>query len=128
MFKGKIFMILSVFSFISFLGCAQQDKDSTMTVQELQKLMRDNSTLVILDVRTPAELVGPLGKIDNVINIPIQQLDQRIGELGKYKNREIAVICRSGNRSNTGTRILRENSFNAKNVLGGMIEYRKQDK
>ena len=125
MFKDRILMFLSIFSSLNFLGCAQQDKDSIMTVQELKKLMKDDSTLVILDVRTPAELVGPLGKIDNVINIPIQELEIRIGELSEYKDKEIAVICRSGNRSNTGTRILRANGFDAKNVLGGMIEYRK---
>jgi rhodanese-related sulfurtransferase len=118
-------MFLSIFSFINFLGCAQQDKDSTITVQDLKKLMNDDSTLVILDVRTPAELAGSLGKIDNVINIPIQELESRIGELKKYKDKEIAVICRSGNRSNTGAKILRENGYKAKNVLGGMIEYRK---
>jgi len=115
-----------MFNFINFLGYAQQDKDSTMTVQDLKKLMKDDSTLVILDVRTPAELVDPLGKIDNVINIPIQELESRIGELKKYKDKEIAVICRSGNRSNIGTKILRENGFNAKNVLGGIIEFRNQ--
>jgi len=125
MFKDRILMFLSIFSSLNFLGCAQQDKDSIMTVQELKKLMKDDSTLVILDVRTPAELVGPLGKIDNVINIPIQELESRVGELIKFKDKEIAVICRSGNRSNTGTRILRANGFDAKNVLGGMIEYRK---
>jgi rhodanese-related sulfurtransferase len=125
MTKSKVIMFLSIFSFINFLGCAQQDKDSTITVQDLKKLMNDDSTLVILDVRTPTELTGSLGKIDNVINIPIQELEDRIGELSKYKEKQIAVICRSGNRSNTGTRILRENGYNAKNVLGGMIEYRK---
>jgi len=125
MTKSRVIMFLSMFNFINFLGCAQQDKDSTMTVRDLKKLMKDDSTLVILDVRTPAELVGPLGKIDNVINIPIQELENRVGELREYKDKEIAVICRSGNRSNTGTRILRENGFKAKNVLGGMIEFRK---
>ena len=125
MTKSRVIMFLSMFNFINFLGCAQQDKDSTMTVQDLKKLMKDDSTLVILDVRTPAELVGPLGKIDNVINIPIQELENRVGELSEYKDKEIAVICRSGNRSNTGTRILREKGYKAKNVLGGMIEYRK---
>jgi rhodanese-related sulfurtransferase len=125
MTKSRVIMFFSIFSFINFLGCAQQDKDSTMTVQDLKKLMKDDSTLVILDVRTPAELTGSLGKIDNVINIPIQELESRIGELKKYKDKEIAVICRSGNRSNTGTKILRENGYKAKNVLGGMIEYRK---
>jgi len=125
MTKSRVIMLLSMFNFINFLGCAQQDKDSTMTVQDLKKLMKDDSTLVILDVRTPAELVGPLGKIDNVINIPIQELENRAGELREYKDKEIAVICRSGNRSNTGTKILREQGYKAKNVLGGMIEYRK---
>jgi rhodanese-related sulfurtransferase len=125
MFKDRIFMLLSVFSFLNFLGCAQQDKDSTMTVQDLRELMKDDSTLIILDVRTPAELVGSLGKIDKVINIPIQELNGRMSELEKYKDKQIAVICRSGNRSNTGTRILRDKGFKAKNVLGGMIEYKK---
>ncbi len=128
MLGRRILMSLSIFSFINFLGCAQQDKDSTMTVQDLKNLMKNDSTLVILDVRTPAELVGPLGKIDKVINIPIQELESRIGELKKFKDNEIAVICRSGNRSNAGTKILRENGFKAKNVLGGMIDYRRQEK
>ena len=126
MTKSRVIMFLSIFSFINFLGCAQQDKDSTITVWDLKKLMNDDSTLVILDVRTPAELTGSLGKIDNVINIPIQELEDRIGELSIYKEKQIAVICRSGNRSKTGTRILRENGYKAKNVLGGMIEFRKQ--
>ncbi len=128
MLGRRILMSLSIFSVINFLGCAQQDKDSTMTVQELKSSMKNDSTLVILDVRTPAELVGPLGKIDKVINIPIQELESRIGELKKFKDNEIAVICRSGNRSNAGTKILRENGFRAKNVLGGMIDYRRQEK
>lgn len=121
-------MFLSIFSVINFLGCAQQDKDSTMTVEELRQLMKSDSTLVILDVRTPGELVGSLGKLESVINIPINELQSRVSELAKYKDKEIAVICRSGNRSNTGTRILRENGYQAKNVLGGMIEYRRQEK
>jgi rhodanese-related sulfurtransferase len=120
-------MLLSIFNAINFLGFAQQDKDSTMTVQDLKQFPKDDSTLVILDVRNPAELVSTLGKIDNVINIPIQELETRIGELDKYKDKLIAVICRSGNRSGKGTKILREHGYNAKNVLGGMIEYSKQE-
>lgn len=121
-------MFLSVFSFMSFFGFGRQDKDSTMTVEQLKQEMKNDSTLVILDVRNPAELVGPLGKINKVINIPIQVLESRLGELKKFKDKEIAVICRSGNRSNTAMRILQANGFKARNVLGGMIEYRRQEK
>lgn len=112
---------------MNFLGCAQQDKNSSMTVEELKQLKKSDSTLIILDVRTPGELIGSLGKLESVINIPINELQRRVNELEKYKDKEIAVICRSGNRSNTGTRILRENGYKAKNVLGGMIEYRRQE-
>lgn len=128
MTKGRLIMLLSIFNFINFLGRAQQNTDSTITIEQLKLQMKSDSALVILDVRTPAELVGPLGKIERVINIPIQELQDRIDELEKYKDKEIAVICRSGNRSNTGTRILRENGYKAKNVLGGMIEFIRQEK
>ncbi len=118
-------MLLSIFSFTNFLGCAQQGNDSTMTVLELKKIMQEDTTLVILDVRTASELQSNLGKINKVINIPVQELENRIQELEKYKNRPIAVICRSGNRSNTATKVLRQSGFKAKNVLGGMLEYRR---
>jgi rhodanese-related sulfurtransferase len=103
----------------------QQEQKDSMTVSELKNKLENKSDIVVLDVRTPEELAGPLGKINEVINIPIQELEKRIGELEKYKDKEIAVICRSGVRSAKGTKILNENGFKAKNVLGGMIEYRQ---
>ena len=93
-------MLLSVFSFMSFFGFGRQDKDSTMTVEQLKQKMKNDSTIIILDVRTSAELVGPLGKIDKVINIPIQLLESRLGELKKYKDKEIVVICRKSTQLN----------------------------
>lgn len=102
-----------------------QATNNVMSVKELKEQMKSNKKLIILDVRTPEELTGPLGKIEDVINIPIQNLETRIGELNKYKDKDIAVICRSGNRSRFGTDILNKNGFKAKNVAGGMIEYNK---
>lgn len=106
-------------------SCAQESSDVVMTVDQLKQEMSSNPKLIILDVRTEAELEGPLGKIDGVINIPIQMLVNRLDELDEYKDKDIAVICRSGNRSKTGTEILRSNGFNARNVIGGMIAYNK---
>ena len=60
-----------------------------------------------------------------MINIPVQVLNQRINELDKYKDKNIAVICRSGNRSVMATKIIQAKGFNAKNVLGGMKSYNK---
>lgn len=107
-----------------FNACAQKDPETTMSVAELKEQLKTDSLLVVLDVRTPAELESSLGKIDGVINIPLHELEGRLEELEIYRNNQIAVICRSGIRSGKATEILTKNGFNAKNVLGGMIEYR----
>ena len=96
-----------------------------MTADELREAVDLDSNLVILDGRTPEELTGPLGKIDGVINIPVQVLEERIKELEEFKQNNIAVICRSGKRSILGTKILNNEGFSAKNVVGGMIAYNK---
>ncbi|MEE9430168.1 MAG: rhodanese-like domain-containing protein [Melioribacteraceae bacterium] len=96
-----------------------------MTVEELVIAMDSDTSLVILDVRTPPELVGEHGQIEGVINIPVQVIEKRVSELEKYKHQNIAVICRSGNRSVFGTKVLQKNGYKAKNVMGGMKAYNK---
>jgi len=123
----KIFFIL-IFMFGYASNFPQQGQKDTMTIAELKAKLQNDSDLVVLDVRTPEELEGSLGKIDGVINIPIQELEKRIDELKQYKEKEIAVICRSGVRSQKGTMILNKNGFSAKNVVGGMLEYRRNGK
>lgn len=114
---------------ISFISCAQnKDKENSITVDQLREQMNSDSTLVILDVRTVEEQTGSLGHIDGVINIPVQVLESRLDELYKYKNNKIAVICRTGRRSDIATKLLLKNGFNAENVLGGMQEYRDTEK
>ena len=116
------FLIIALLFFSGYNKCSSQE----MSVAELRAEMKNNKLLVILDVRTDAELVGPLGKIKSVIHIPIDELGKRIHELDKYKRMDIAVICRSGKRSAVGTKILNSHGFKAKNVVGGMVEFRKK--
>jgi rhodanese-related sulfurtransferase len=125
MIKLELILFITLF-FTS--GLFSQNRSAEISVDELKnKMGNDDPDLLILDVRNPDELKGPLGKIDNVINIPIQYLEDRLDELKNYKDREIAVICRSGNRSYHGTVLLNSKGFKAKNVVGGMIEYRKKN-
>jgi rhodanese-related sulfurtransferase len=121
--------ILTTFFLVVFFlnACAQNDPETTMSVTELKEKLLTDSTLVLLDVRTPAELESSLGKIDGVINIPLHELERKLIELDAYKDYQIAVICRIGVRSGKATEILIKNGFNAKNVLGGMTEYRAFD-
>jgi phage shock protein E len=51
---------------------------------------------LLLDVRTPAEFAGK--HVDGALNIPVQVLGQRLGDVGS-KDRPIVVYCQSGGRS-----------------------------
>ncbi|GDY26922.1 NADH oxidase [Agarivorans sp. Toyoura001] len=71
---------------------------------------------LILDVRNPGEL-DKLGAIPGAINIPVDQLRERINELPKDK--EILIYCMVGLRGNVAYRQLVNNGFTAKNLSGG---------
>lgn len=129
MYKIKSLLMFLLAISVATVSCQNKADDvdnSSLTVAQLKNEMATDTNLIILDVRTPQELVGELGQIKGVINIPVQVLNQRIGELEKYKDKNIAVICRSGNRSVTATKIMLSNGYKAKNVLGGMKAYNKQ--
>jgi NADPH-dependent 2,4-dienoyl-CoA reductase/sulfur reductase-like enzyme/rhodanese-related sulfurtransferase len=75
------------------------------------------STGFVLDVRQPPELA--VEAIAGAVNIPLPELRQRLGELPR--DREIHVVCRSGQRAYYATRILLQNGFKARTVSGGML-------
>ncbi|MPW29830.1 CoA-disulfide reductase [Agarivorans sp. B2Z047] len=71
---------------------------------------------LVLDVRNPGEL-EKLGAIPGAVNIPVDQLRERINELPKDK--EILVYCMVGLRGNVAYRQLVNHGFKAKNLTGG---------
>lgn len=71
----------------------------------------------LLDVREPMELA--VESVPNALNIPLGQIRARLNELPR--DREIHVICRSGQRAYYATRILLQHGFNAKTISGGML-------
>lgn len=83
---------------------------------EIDKLTEDQ---LLLDVRNPEELLN--GFIDGAINIPVDQLRQRLNELPK--NKEIIVYCQVGLRGNVAYRQLINSGFKARNLLGGYRTY-----
>ncbi|NQZ92412.1 MAG: pyridine nucleotide-disulfide oxidoreductase family protein [Moritella sp.] len=75
---------------------------------------------ILLDVRNPGEL-EKLGYIGEAINIPVDQLRQRMHELPKDK--EIIIYCQVGLRGNVAYRQLVNNGFKARNLIGGYRTY-----
>jgi TusA-related sulfurtransferase/rhodanese-related sulfurtransferase len=84
-----------------------------LTTDEFMAYDRENTT--ILDVRTEIEFDN--GHIEGAINIPVDSLRERIGELDK--NKEILEYCQVGLRGYVAARILAQKDFKVKNLTGG---------
>jgi NADPH-dependent 2,4-dienoyl-CoA reductase/sulfur reductase-like enzyme/rhodanese-related sulfurtransferase len=69
----------------------------------------------VLDVRDEEEFAR--GALDGAVNVPLDQLRQRLHELPP--GREIWVNCALGQRSYYAVRILDQNGFSARNLCGG---------
>lgn len=84
-----------------------------------ERLKKEN--LVLVDVREPYEHAEK--HIPNSILIPLGTLPQRVKELEPYKDEEIIVYCRSGNRSGQACDFLQKLGFKAINLEGGMLAW-----
>lgn len=80
---------------------------------------RDKNNSILVDVRSPIEYSN--GFIDGAINIPVDELRGRLGELDK--NKEIWVYCQVGLRGYTASRILSQLGYKVKNLTGGYKSY-----
>ncbi len=79
-----------------------------------------NDNQIMIDVRTPGEVAN--GFIEGAINIPVDQLRQRMDELPKDK--EIVICCQVGLRGHVAYRQLVNNGFKARNMIGGYRTYK----
>ncbi|EJO2022096.1 FAD-dependent oxidoreductase [Vibrio parahaemolyticus] len=85
---------------------------------EIDNLTEDQ---ILLDVRNPGELES-VGYLEGAINIPVDQLRHRMGELPKDK--EIVIYCQVGLRGNVAYRQLVNNGYKARNLIGGYRTYK----
>ncbi len=89
-----------------------------ITIFDIDSMNKDSTFL--LDVRTPEEV--KLGSIKGAINIPLNVLRDRAGEIPKEK--EVLVYCKVGLRGYIAQRILLQKGYHAVNLTGGYESYR----
>mgnify|MGYP005848299055 CR=1 FL=1 len=91
-----------------------------MPVCHIEDMLNPAENQVLLDVRTAGEVEA--GGIPGAINIPVDDLRQKIDQLEKDK--EYLVTCAVGIRGYLATRILINNGFKARNLTGGYKTYK----
>lgn len=87
-------------------------------LEELDNVPRDGRA-ILLDVRTEEEYRE--GHISGFVNIPVDELRERLGELDR--NKPVYAICQSGLRSYIACRILEGSGFTCYNFSGGFRFY-----
>jgi rhodanese-related sulfurtransferase len=96
----------------------------TITVQELKKRLDAGENIHLVDVREPYEnaefnIGGVLLPVGEIRNMQTETIDD-------WKDDEVILYCRSGNRSGQATLILEQLGFqNVKNLVGGMLAWQE---
>lgn len=92
-------------------------------IAEALQLINHKNALV-LDVREENEF--KTGHILNSRLIPLGKLKERIGELERYREQPIVVVCRSGQRTNAACVLLGKQGFSlVYNLAGGILAWQK---
>jgi phage shock protein E len=77
-----------------------------------------------VDVRTAGEFGA--GHVAGAVNIPYEEITERIGEVASDKDATIYLYCRSGRRSGIALEALREAGYDNAVNIGGLEEARRK--
>ncbi|HMC13351.1 MAG TPA: rhodanese-like domain-containing protein [Gallionellaceae bacterium] len=106
----------------SFFGNRLRGVKEVNCVAALQLI--NHKEACILDVREQDEFKA--GHLLNAKSIPLGKLRDRIGELERYREKPIVVVCRSGQRSATACALLDKEGFSqVYNLSGGVTAWQK---
>ncbi len=90
-----------------------------LSYENLKKLIRNNSDIIIVDVRSPQEFAE--NRINSSINIPVYEIEHNAVSYLKNRNSIIIVYCQSGVRSKKACTILEKLGYtNVYNLTGGL--------
>ncbi len=111
--------IMLLWSFVGNRVRGVKDADCAAALQLI-----NHKDAVVVDVREPDEFKS--GHLLNAKYIPLGKLSDRVGELERYRDKPIVVVCRSGNRSATACALLSRQGFTqVYNLAGGVTAWQK---
>ena len=95
-----------------------------LDIDQFRRRLDTENNLLVLDVRTSEDFVGEQGHIDKAVNIPVEELQQRMAELGEHLEHPVAIVCRTDKRSVKAALLLTEEGFADVHVVhGGMTKW-----
>jgi len=93
------------------------EEEASKAEEKTTEKVEDINSPIVVDVRTPEEF--QTGAYPSAVNIPLDEIKERLEEFGDNAEREIVVYCASGGRSAYAQRILMQVGYlNVKNGGG----------
>ena len=115
------FFLMSLF----FTSCSSQEEIKSISTKELKVLLAKEKVQLI-DVRSPEEIKKGAIKTAIFVNYFEEDFYEKAAkQLDKTK--PVYLYCRSGNRSRKASKILEVKGFNVVNVLGGYVQWKKEN-
>jgi rhodanese-related sulfurtransferase len=108
---------------LAYESFRQRSRKDLLSPVEATLLMNREDAIVI-DVRDTGEFGQ--GHVPNARHIPLPELDRRLSELDKFKERPIILCCASGARSATAQKKMAQAGFTRLyNLKGGLFEWER---
>ena len=86
---------------------------------EMQRMLRENKRIIVIDVRTRDEYM--FNHLNGAINVPLQEISQKIERFVQNKKDVIIVYCEYGGRSKKALNKLNKMGYmNVYNLDGGI--------
>ncbi len=122
-------VLLALLIALTLTGCgttkAPADNESptvaNITAEEGKAMLEEDSTIVLVDVRTEAEFTEE--RIPGALLVPIDDLESLAPEMIPDKEATYIIYCRSGNRSATAAQQLIDMGYQKIYDMGGIIDW-----
>lgn len=121
---GKAMLTLLVISVLLVVTCAPVAERGDVTARELAEMLRKDTSIILVDVRTPEEYQQGHIKAARLMDFYSAEFHAQLQTLPKEKS--IVLYCRSGRRSAEAAKFLASIGYSrVLNMLGGIIQWKK---
>ncbi len=105
-------------------SCTAESNATEIAASEVVARIEASAAPLLLDVRSPEEFAS--GHIPGALNIPHDQLANRLGEIEVHRAAEVVVYCEGGGRAARAADVLTDAGFREiRHLAGDMWAWRE---
>lgn len=125
----KILLAIALLAVVGFLPrlIGMLRRKPMISVEQLKQRLDAGEDVLLLDVRPTDGYIGDLGHVPQATHLPLNELPQRLDELGDYMEKPVITICRTDRMSAKAAQLLAQKGFaDVQVVKQGMVDWNKQ--